>query len=137
LAHGRSNTFGRAYILDLEQGTTRETPATKYGIIPWVAWAPRLPYAIVSNRVEGTALLYRIDLTSGEARQIDFSSVVRSPLSATATESTLQWQDDEGNVFMIEARVGCNSAVERCEGAPAEETRRFRVDTRTLQVTAA
>jgi hypothetical protein len=137
LAHGRSTTFGRVYVLDLEGRTTRESPATKYGIIPWVAWSPSLPYAIVSNRVEGTALLYRIDLTTGEARQIDFSGVVRSPLSATPIESSLRWLDASGAAFMIDARVACNSAVERCDAAAASETRRFRVNLRTLEMTAA
>jgi hypothetical protein len=134
LAQGRSPTFARVFILDVERLTTRETPATKYGIIPWVAWAPLLPYAVVSNHLEGTALLYRIELATGDARQIDFGRVVRSPLSATPIESTLRWLDS-GSAFSIAARVACNEAVERCAGGSVAETRRFRVDLHTLQVT--
>jgi hypothetical protein len=87
----------------------------------------------VSNRTEGTVLLYRIDVASGEARQIDFGPGVRSPLSAAPIESTLQWLNAEGDSFTIDARVACNTAVERCDDAPPAQTRRFRVDLRTLQ----
>ncbi|HJU74168.1 MAG TPA: hypothetical protein VJ717_10510 [Gemmatimonadaceae bacterium] len=135
LAQASDATFGRLFVLDLEAGVTRETAATKYGITHWVAWAPGLPYAIVSNRLEGTALLYVIDLTTGAARQLDFSTVVRPPLSVTPSESSLKWLDAEAGVFAIEGRVACNSAVERCEGTAPSETRAFRVDVRTLRIT--
>ncbi len=134
LATGEEPTFGRVHVLDLERGTTKESPATKYGITPWVAWSPTLPHALVSNRVEGTALLYRIALENGEASQVEFGRAVKSPLSATPDERSLRWLNPEGSAFRIDARVACNDAVERCEGAPAAETRRFHVDLRTLEV---
>ena len=134
LVQGRGPTFSEVWIVDAERGMVRETPATKYGIERWVAWAPALPYAIVSNHVEATALLYRVDLESGEARQIEFGLLLPSPLSATPIESTLRWVDDAGGAFSIDARVACNTAVERCEGAPPSETRTFHVDLRTLRV---
>ena len=86
--------------------------------------------------MEGTALLYRVDLASGAADQIDFSRAVRPPLGATPAESTLRWLDAEGGAFEVDARVACNDAVERCDGAPAATTRRFRVDLRALRVEA-
>jgi hypothetical protein len=134
LAQGSGPTFASVYVLDLERGTTRETPVTKYGIEPWVAWAPRLPAAVVSNRIEGTRMLYRVDLLTGEARHIEFGRALRPPLSAMPAVSTLRWLDAEGSAFSVDARVACNSAVERCDAAPAPETRRFRVNLRTLLV---
>ena len=135
LVEGRDSTFSNVYVVDLERGTIRPTPVTKYGIAPWVAWAPGLPYAVVSNRIEGTALLYRIDARNGEAKQIEFDRVISSPLSATPLEPTLEWVRSDGSSFAIDARVACNSAVERCDGAPDAETKRFEVDLRTLRVT--
>lgn len=136
LAQGRGSTFAYVYVLDSERGAAVETPVTKYSLIPWIAWSPKLPYAIVSNHLEGTALIYRIDLTSGEARHIDFAGAVQAPLSATPIEATLRWLDADGSTFSIDARVACNDAVERCSGAPAAETRTFHVDvqTRTFHV---